>query len=82
MFTLPETNSKFAPENEWLEYSFSFGARPIFRGELLVSGSMKVRGFQAKTTQFATTIAYWEGGQSTIRWRGLEEILEGTDDFI
>ena len=27
-----------APENGWLEYSFPFGARPIFRGELLVSG--------------------------------------------
>ena len=23
--TLPETNSKFAPENGWLEYSFPFG---------------------------------------------------------
>ena len=22
-----------APENEWLEYSFPFGARPIFSGE-------------------------------------------------
>ena len=31
--TLPETNSKFAPENGWLEYDlFPFGAfRPIFR---------------------------------------------------
>ena len=38
MSTLPETNSKFAPENQWLEDEISFGARPIFRGELLVSG--------------------------------------------
>ena len=31
--TLPETNSKFAPENWWLEDDpFLFGARPIFRG--------------------------------------------------
>ncbi len=37
--TLPETNSNFAPENEWLEDgSFPFGARHIFRGELLVLG--------------------------------------------
>ena len=35
---LPETNSKFAPENGWLEDEFPFGARPIFRGELLVLG--------------------------------------------
>ena len=34
--TLPETN--IAPENGWLEDEFVFGARPIFRGELLVSG--------------------------------------------
>ena len=39
----PETSSKFAPENGWLEYFLvnPFGAfRPIFRGELLVSGSV------------------------------------------
>ena len=36
--TLPET--KIAPENGWLEYGFPFGARPIFRGELLVLGSV------------------------------------------
>ena len=40
--TLPETNSKFAPDNGWLEYdpaSFWGVKRPIFRGEvLLVSG--------------------------------------------
>ena len=36
--TLPETNG-FAPENGWLEYDpFLFGARPIFRCEMLVSG--------------------------------------------
>ena len=27
-----------APENGWLEYYFPIGFRPIFRGELLVSG--------------------------------------------
>ena len=32
----------FAPENGWLEYDcFLLGPRPIFRGELLVSGSVK-----------------------------------------
>ena len=39
-FTFPETNSKFAPENVWLEYflvSFWGVKRPIFRGELAVS---------------------------------------------
>ena len=30
--SLPETNSKLAPENGCLEYSFSFGIRPIVRG--------------------------------------------------
>ena len=39
MITLPETNI-FASENGWLEYYFPFGFRPIFRGELLVSGSV------------------------------------------
>ena len=35
--TLPETN--ISPENGWLEYKpFLLGSRPIFRGELLVSG--------------------------------------------
>ena len=36
--TLPETNSEFAPENGWLEYKPFLLGRPIFRGELLVSG--------------------------------------------
>ncbi len=38
--TLPETNSKFAPENGWLEYflvSFWGVGLPIFRGKLAVS---------------------------------------------
>ena len=38
--TLPETNSEFTPENQWLEYNRFHLARPIFRGELLVSGSV------------------------------------------
>ena len=38
-FTLPETNGIFATENGWLEDEFPFGARPIFRGYvMLVSG--------------------------------------------
>ena len=40
--TLPETNRERS-ENRWLEDYFSFGARPIFRGELLVSGSVKTK---------------------------------------
>ena len=37
--TLPETNSKFAPENGWLEDELvSCLAHPIFRCEVLVSG--------------------------------------------
>ena len=36
LITLPETN--IAPENWWLEDYFPFGFRPIFLGELLVSG--------------------------------------------
>ena len=35
----PETNSSFTPENGWLENEFALGARPIFRGEMLVSGA-------------------------------------------
>ena len=37
LYTLPEAN--IAPKNGWLEYDpFLLGSRPIFRGELLVSG--------------------------------------------
>ena len=36
--TLPETNSEFAPKNGWLEFDPFLLKRPIFRGELLVSG--------------------------------------------
>ena len=39
MNTLPETN--LAPENQWLE--LPFGARPIFRSELLVSGRVQIK---------------------------------------
>ena len=42
--TLPETN--IAPENGWLEYYFPFGKATIFRGELLVSGSVPRLWFQ------------------------------------
>ena len=37
--TLPETNI-FATENGWLEYDRFLLGWPIFRGELLVSGSV------------------------------------------
>ena len=37
--TLPKTNI-FAPENGWLEYDPFLLGRPIFRGELLVLGSV------------------------------------------
>ena len=36
--TLSKTN--IAPENGWLEYNRFLLGRPIFRGELLVSGSV------------------------------------------
>ena len=43
--TLPETN--IAPENGWLEDDVPFGARPIFRGELLNFGGVEVpNGFE------------------------------------
>ena len=38
--TLPETNSKFAPENGWLKDAISFLGWPIFRGKLLILGSV------------------------------------------
>ena len=38
--TLPETNSLHLKMDGWKTMNFPFGARPIFRGELLVSGSV------------------------------------------
>ena len=35
--TLPETNSKFAPKNGWLEYKPFLLGRPFFRGKMAVS---------------------------------------------
>ena len=44
--TLPETNSKFAPENGWLEDELvSFLANPIFGCEVLVSGRVMLGNF-------------------------------------
>ena len=40
--TLPETN--IAPENGWLEYDPFLLGRPIFRGELFVSGRVFLGG--------------------------------------
>ena len=37
IYTLPETNSQFAPENQWLEAKLRFVAEPIFRGKITVS---------------------------------------------
>ena len=34
--TLPETNSEFTPENQWMEDEFPFG-KPYFRGAFAVS---------------------------------------------
>ena len=36
--TLPETLQQTTLKNHQLEDTFPFGARPIFRGDLLVSG--------------------------------------------
>ena len=41
--TFPETNSKFAPENGWLEDDCFLLGWPIFRGEMLVWGSVKLQ---------------------------------------
>ena len=38
--TPAETNSKFTPENGWLEEDRFLLGWPIFKGELLVSGSV------------------------------------------
>ena len=41
-----ETNSKFAPENGWLEYEFPFWDLAYFQGRwLLVSGKVLTIGF-------------------------------------
>ena len=50
MGTLPETNSSHLKMNGWNTFSFPFGARPIFRGKPLVSGSV----WEKKAPQFAT----------------------------
>ena len=46
--TLPETNSSPLKMDGWKMYEdvFPFGARPIFRGELLVSGRVVVVFFE------------------------------------
>ena len=48
--SLPETNSKFAPENGWLEYARVLLGWPIFRGERLVSGRVSLGRFPPKKT--------------------------------
>ena len=44
LIILPETNI-FAPKNGWLEYDPFLLGRPIFRGELLVSGRVEVTSY-------------------------------------
>ncbi len=55
--TLPQTN--IAPENGWLAYYFPFGFRPIFRGELLVSGRVSAeeitRNQSMKAARYASS---------------------------
>ena len=41
-FTLPETNSKFAPENGWLEDDCFLLGRPISVAKMLVSGRVDI----------------------------------------
>ncbi len=43
-YTLPETNSKFAPENWWLEDEFPF----LFGGDIIFSGTMFQGGYTWK----------------------------------
>ena len=44
--TLPETHSLHLKMDGWKTIRFPFGARPIFRGELLVSGRVTpIHGF-------------------------------------
>ncbi len=44
--------SFITPENWWLEDEFPFGARPIFKGELLVSGRVIVAIFPPDVLHF------------------------------
>ncbi len=65
-YTLPETNSKFAPENGWLRSNPFLWGWPIFRGYviMLVSGrvklwewsSMKPLAFEAFDTIFGSMV--------------------------
>ena len=43
--TYPPWNKQLPSENGWLEDEFPFGARPIFKGELWVLGSVKSGSF-------------------------------------
>ena len=69
---LGETNSEFAPENGWLEYDeVSFwGKRPIFRGELLVSGRVNLVGQKNSGKKTMTTLRFSENQESeTVSFR-------------
>ena len=62
IFTLPETN--MAPENGWLEYDRFLLGWPIFRGELLVLGSVPTftyiyHNFLAKCTSHGICHAFF-----------------------
>ena len=65
-----------APENGWLEYdSFPFGARPIFRGELLVSGSV----FSWEQSHIPSQRYFWRWWFSSFRaWWDMWSFPEGT----
>jgi len=50
--TLPETSSRFAPENGWLEgYIVSFWEGLFFRGELLVLGNVNHPNHQKSNSE-------------------------------
>ena len=53
-FSNNEPTKSLPTKNGWLEYYLPIGFRPIFRGELVVSGRVKVPGPQKNTTNQPT----------------------------
>ena len=68
----PPWNLQIAPENQWLEDEIPFGARPIFKGETLVSGRLlfsaikNINGKSSAVTFLGVTEWLWLQRQSPI----------------
>ena len=66
-----------APESGWLEDDFPFGFRPMFRGELLVLGSLLK--LLAKPEMSHWTFTPWLDRKKSIREVAVDKITETTE---